>query len=487
MQKSLLERINSTLWWLLLVALPITSFPPILRVFGGNSVAPLSLIPLVILAFTLILPTILKTKRIPVEVTPLALFFVIGTISTAVGYFRDIPSFRETAIFRNALEGFLTLFTGVAFFLAPIYLIKSERDLRKTIHFIYLAFGVILLFCLLQAITWLIKDFEYPLHVFQSLLSSSGKIFIRRVYGLAFEPSWLAHQLNILFIPLFLAASYHGFSHVKIRLFRRFSLEVILLITSVLLLFLSFSRIGWISGLLLLAVMLFRLGNRVIDRTNKPGVTHPWWRRLLIWFGLFVLLTVLAIGLGFILTKIDPRNAKLFDIERFKNFGFLGWASQLGIAERVVFWMAAYQVYLLHPLLGVGFGGAGYFFQYVLPNYGYRLPEIAEVITTGSFIPNAKNLWVRLLSETGVIGFICFLLWLYVVAKAAFGLEKDTQPVIYRLVGMFGKLSLLALVVEGFSTDTFGLPYFWLVFGIVVAVSRIKPGAEQSIVREERI
>jgi hypothetical protein len=52
---------------------------------------------------------------------------------------------------------------------------------------------------------------------------------------------------------------------------------------------------------------------------------------------------------------------------------------------------------------------------------------------------------------------------------------------------MFGKLSLLALVVEGFSTDTFGLPYFWLVFGIVVAVSRIKPGAEQLIVREERI
>ena len=92
-----------------------------------------------------------------------------------------------------------------------------------------------------------------------------------------------------------------------------------------------------------------------------------------------------------------------------------------------------------------------------------------------------------MLSETGVIGFICFLLWLYVVAKAAFGLEKDTQPVIYRLVGMFGKLSLLALVVEGFSTDTFGLPYFWLVFGIVVAVSRIKPGAEQLFVREERI
>lgn len=487
MQKSLLERVNVILWWMLLLALPITSFPPILRVLGGNSVAPLSLIPLVILALTTILPTILKTKRVPVVVTPLLLLFIVGVIATAAGYFQDFPSFRETATFRNALEGFLTLITGVAFFLAPIYMIKSERDLKNSLHFIYIAFGVILLFCLLQASTWLIKDIEYPLHKFQELISSSGKIFIRRVYGLAFEPSWLAHQLNILFIPLFLAASYHGFEHSKIKLFRRFSLEVVLLIASVGLLFLSFSRIGWITGLLLLAVMLFRWGNRVIDRTDKPGVTYPWWRRLVIWFGLLSFLTVLAIGLGFVLTKIDPRTVKLFDLERLRNFGFLGWASQLGIAERVVFWMAAYQVYLLHPLLGVGFGGAGYFFQYVMPSYGFRLPEIAEVITTGSFIPNAKNLWVRLLSETGVIGFICFLLWLYVVAKAAFGLEKDTQPVIYRFVGMFGKLSLLALVVEGFSTDTFGLPYFWLVFGIVVAVSRIKPGAEQLIVREERI
>ncbi|MGB4595015.1 MAG: O-antigen ligase family protein [Anaerolineaceae bacterium] len=486
MPKSWLERLNYILWGLLLLALPVTSFPLILRILGGNSVAPLSIVPLVLLTFTLLLPTIYKNKSLPKEVMPLMLFLGIAVISTAIGYFKDIPSFRETPVFRNALEGFLTLITGIAFFLTPIFMVRNEKDLRFTLRIIYIAFGVILIFCVLQAGTSLIFK-EYPPFLFQiqNYFSSSGKIFVRRVYGLAFEPSWLAHQLNILFIPLFLAASYHGFTLSELKLFRKFNLEHTLLFASIAALFLSFSRIGWLTGILLLAYLLFRLVSQTIDRTEKPGNKSHRGRRVIIWFCLIVGLVGLMIGLGFILTKIDPRNAKLFDLERFKQFGFMGWASQLGVAERVIFWLSAYQVYLMHPLLGVGFGGAGYFFPQVLPDYGFRLPEIVKVLTTDTFIPNAKNLWVRLLAETGIVGFIVFLSWLYVVLKAAVGLEKKSKPDIYRFMGLFGKLALLALLIEGFSTDTFGLPYFWLVFGLVVAVARFEPIEVGSIQLEE--
>lgn len=476
MPKSWLGRFNTILWGLLLLTLPVTSFPLVHRFLGGSSVAPLSVVPLILLTLTLIVPTALRQKALPKEVMPLLLFFGVTIIATLVAVFKDIPSFRDTPVLRNALEGFLTLITGIAFFLAPIYMVKSEKDLRLSLLLIYIAGGLILLFCILQATAWLVFK-EYPpfLHQIQRFVSSSGRLFDRRVNGLAFEPSWLAHQLNILFIPLFIAASFHGFTLLKVRLFKRISLENILLILSIMALFMSFSRIGWLTALLLLAFLLFRWVNLLIDRSNRSANPYPCWRRLIIWFGLIVVLMGSMIGLGFILTKIDPRMVKLFDLERYKQFGFLGWASQLGVAERVVFWLAAYQVYLLHPLLGVGLGGAGFFFPEVLPDFGFRLPEIVRVLMSDSFIPNAKNLWVRLLSETGIIGFICFVLWLFVVLRAAVDLEKRSQPVIYRFIGMFGKLSLLALLVEGFSTDTFGLPYYWLVFGLVVAVARFKP------------
>ena len=52
---------------------------------------------------------------------------------------------------------------------------------------------------------------------------------------------------------------------------------------------------------------------------------------------------------------------------------------------------------------------AGYYFPETLPSFGYRLPEILSVLLYESFIPNAKNLWARLLAETGIVGFSVFV------------------------------------------------------------------------------
>lgn len=473
--KQITNKTSEVLWAILLLSLPVTSFPWLKAIFGGSSVAPLSVVPLILLTLITIIPTILRTKTIPSEVIPLLLFFAVATIATSMGYFKDIPSFRQTSILNNSIEGFATLITGICFFLIPVYMVKTETDLRIAIKCIYISGCVILIICAMQAFTWLVFK-EYPPFLFkiQQFVSSSGRLFIRRVNGLAYEPSWLAHQLNILYIPLFLAASYQGFSLFKFRFFKHISVENILLLFCVGALFMSFSRIGWLTALLIVGFILVRVLNRQIDRRTNQGKSLNWFQRILIWFMLLLLLLGVLAGLGFLLTKIDPRMVKLFDLERYKQFGFLGWASQLGIAERIVFWLSAYQVYLLHPLLGIGLGGAGYFFPYALPNFGYRLPEIVSALTTDTFIPNAKNLWIRLLSETGIIGFICFVLWLYIALSASFQLEKIEKPKVFQWMGLFGKLTLLALVLEGFSIDTFGLPYYWLAFGLVIATSRIQ-------------
>ena len=41
-------------------------------------------------------------------------------------------------------------------------------------------------------------------------------------------------------------------------------------------------------------------------------------------------------------------------------------------------------------------------------------------------------------------------------------------------MGLAGQLLIIALIVEGFSLDTFGLPYYWIGLGLIVASWRSK-------------
>jgi len=98
--------------------------------------------------------------------------------------------------------------------------------------------------------------------------------------------------------------------------------------------------------------------------------------------------------------RLDPRMEQLFEISVLKQYGIMGWASRLSFAERITYWQAALNVYLKYPWLGSGLGVTGYYFPDTMPDFGYRLPEILSVLLYDSFIPNAKNLWVRLLADT---------------------------------------------------------------------------------------
>jgi glucose dehydrogenase len=41
-------------------------------------------------------------------------------------------------------------------------------------------------------------------------------------------------------------------------------------------------------------------------------------------------------------------------------------------------------------------------------------------------------------------------------------------------MGLVGKLIVLAMIIEGFSLDTFGLPYYWIGLGLISASWLIK-------------
>ncbi|MDD2522178.1 MAG: O-antigen ligase family protein [Anaerolineaceae bacterium] len=472
------QLVTGIVWIILLLVMPISSFTPLSDLMGGTNVAPLAIIPAVIILVLCWLPVFFKGgRKLPYHFKPLLLFFLVGGLSTLLVSFRNVPTFQGFSMNRSIIETIITLAMGVGFYLVTIFMVKGEKELRSTIRWISIAGTIVIAISLLQVGTWSIFQ-RYPewMHSLNRFLSSSRKLYEHRASGLAFEPSWLAHQLNILFIPLWLGLSISGQSVFKKKLFNNIQIEGLLLVLGIFTLFLTLSRVGWLTLFLLITYLVFRFANIWINKMTQSfrsdSTIGRGKQRLLqvaIWVGLLVGLLVLVFVAGVIMTRVEPRMADFFDIDRLRERGFLDWAAQLSLAERFMYWAAAYGVFQMFPIIGAGFGIPGFFFLHTVPDFGSQLLDINEIILTKFYLPNAKNLWARLLSETGIIGFALFVSWLVIHWRNANDLDKSTALGLFKAMGLFGKLVVLAMIIEGFSLDSFGLPYYWIALGLIAA------------------
>jgi hypothetical protein len=324
------------------------------------------------------------------------------------------------------------------------------------------------------------------LEQFQNIISTRP-LFVGRITAFAFEPSWLAQQLNLLFLPFWLAATVTGWSAFHLRIWK-ISLENILLVIGAMVLFLS-SRVGTLSLLLVLACLGIYLNIGLAKHIQKWTLDHfihfpsPFRKIMRGVLPVILLIAFVAcyslavIILVYSLSRLDWRLARFFEVTTLNQWSLLtnniyAFFNYLAFAERFVYWVAGWRIFNLSPLLGVGLGNAGFYFQNALPAYSWSLPEVMDAFFRNPALPNIKSLWVRLLAETGVVGFSSFLTWCTVVFKSAWCL-KNLPSKFYRTVGYFGLFVLIAFVFEGFSTDTFALPYLWLSIGIICATAVI--------------
>ena len=158
----------------------------------------------------------------------------------------------------------------------------------------------------------------------------------------------------------------------------------------------------------------------------------------------------------------------------FPNEAGFELADQLAFAERIVYWTAGMRTFSQHPLIGVGPGNMGFFFEENLPAYGYQLTEIQDVLDLSEFgFPNPKNLWIRLLSEGGILGFSSYFTWYFLTGLGAILLWRKGHGII-RMVGLAGGLTVITFFVEGFSLDSYALPPMWIVFGFIAAAIQVE-------------
>jgi hypothetical protein len=493
------------LWALALIGLPLTTFPLFTNLTGAI-VAPFPGLPLLLILILWLLPVLIlqrNTTRLPIEVWPLFIFVLVALLSAVVAPFIQIPTLKNSSPLYQELRAFFTLAIGLAIYLVCASWPSDSKKLQKSLQWINIGGILMLLWTLTQVNYILTNATSYPqwiLDIQKYLVIKPEYFFFRgnRTSGLAYEASWFAHQLVMLYIPLWLAATILNKSAFKFRIlriknFQGFTLENILLPIGLFEFLLSSPRIALISLLLIFLFLFLRFNLNIVrkitqlllKRRNSNQPTSLLIRLSIIIVTVLILTLVyvgLAFGAAYLMSQRDWRLALLFsskfswleinNLLRLDESTIIIYGARLAFLERVVYLLNGWHVFNDYPFLGVGLGNVGFFFVQKVPSVGWMSYEIRNVINMITNVPNIKGFWMRLLAETGILGFYVFISWYYVIGKSARLLQHSTDSTA-KIIALAGLLSLVAFIGEGFSIDSFAMPYLWVIAGFVSVNSMV--------------
>lgn len=467
--------LQKIIWSLLILLLPITSMPFVKKIVRSDTVASPAILLLGILVVIWLIPFIWKEGRLPKLTLPLLFFAGAASVSSLLSFFREVPVYKENSVLIESGSALVTLLIGLLFYLVTITFLRTQDLSETTLRLVSIAGMVVIAWSLLQMISWVSMN-RYPNWMkFIHDLYSVGPLYRQRVSGFALEPSWLAHQLNVLFLPYWLGSSLAGYSVFR-KKFGPFTAENILLVLGVLILVLTSSRIGLLAfpfmALIAVAKIIQPHWRQVQVKLSsaetlgkKPRWKKPLMNIAVVLLSLLLLAGILA-GLAFLVSKLDYRMREFFVFDFNHQDAILDYAEKISLAPRLVYFLTGFSIFSHFPWIGVGLGNSGFYFPQYLEPYGWRLPEVQGLIYRGTSLLNIKSLWIRLLAETGIVGFSLFFAWFVEVLFFIKKLFTSDEPMIKTLAWM-GLFSAIGMFFDGFSLDSFALPYTWIAFGIV--------------------
>ena len=472
--KRFFTRITHILWVLLFLLLPLTSFPLIAKMVPGTMVAVPSGLIATLLAIFWLLPQIWRGKSLPKYTLPLLIFALMGVISTAIGYWREIPPYKSINPLNENIASILTLIMGLAFYFVVLMHLREnpkKEDFRFVLRLI--TYSGILIFSksAMEIILWnSIRGFPQWFVDLHKMLVT-GPLFGGRISAFAYEPSWLANQMNLIYLPYWLASSLTRWSAFNKRLWK-FQIEDACLLLGAATLFFTVSRIGYLGFIAMLGLILLRATILFIPWVHKriSARGSSFLKSALragIYLSVALVYAILFYGAAFALRQLDYRNEDIFNF-RLAFANPMKYAENLSFGPRVSYWLGGWNLFNHYPLLGVGLGNAGFYFPKALPAYAWRLVEVRQLFFHSTNLLNVKSLWFRILGEAGICGFAAFATFLALMLCLALALMKK-EGRMSKFFGFFGLFASVAIVFEGFSVDSFALPYFWVSAGLISA------------------
>jgi O-antigen ligase len=474
LNRILLEKLTRVLWAAVLVTLPVTSFRYFPFMGEGTMVRPLALYPLILLATLMFIRLLRKeiTLPLPGSLVPLAGFVLIALTTTVIGALFTPVDLHGQAYGGRAVRAWVTMILGLAFFLTAIWMNRNQDDLHHSLKWLYIGLVLNIFWGGIQVLTFQTDLLDKHLvTLWQRAFSMRELVRTNRVSGLAYEPAWLAGQIATLYLPWLFAALM-----MRYRVSRFKWLEPLLLISTILLLLMTYSRGGVLIAVVAAALTFTLTGRALFSQVwywftsgFRAAQLPPWvkFRTWVIRLGSVLLLVIILIGVFLLLSQ--------------KNYFSRLWTSSAESLEeylienyagsRIAYAWGAMQEFQDHPWTGVGLGASGFYIYQNLPDWALTtVPEIARQLspTTGLY-PNPKNLFIRLLTETGLPGFILFMAFQFSVL-ANIHIAWHMRTMVIRFLGIAGLFSWLAIMLYCFTQDSFAFPNLWINLGLITGL-----------------
>jgi len=236
----------------------------------------------------------------------------------------------------------------------------------------------------------------------------------------------------------------------------------LVLVTILLAFLLAFGLASWLT---LIAVVFFAFW-------KKGGL-----RLIIRVIGIMFMVGLVILGIqmaGIPFSHITYRFEALFaGLER----GGLYAISPGSIGVRLASVTAAFKVWISHPFLGVGLNNVRFYEPQLIPQW-YIGPEMT--------FAGAHNMWVNVLAQVGIIGFIPFvLIWIrsLQMAKGASYTCQGKEGILAQAIFYI----LLADVIRGLMGISFIHPRVWLHLGLASLICSISKVRAQGFQQGEKV
>lgn len=471
-----ISKLTRILWAAALLALPVTSF----RYFPGlgetTYMRPLAFYPLALLLPILLIQLLRKKIPSPWPGSMIVLgAFVMALLAASIfGTLQAPLDLRGQTYSGRAIRAWATVIIGLSFFLTAVWMNRNESDLKYSVRWLLAGFVLDIAWSGLQALTFYTPLLQkVTVTHWQLTFSMRELVKTNRISGLAYEPAWLAGQIATIYLPWLFAAVLTK-TH-----FTRFKwLEALLLGLSGLLLLLTFSRGGLVSALGAAGLTFLFVGREMMRKgwrwfaSGFRRVKSTARNRLFaisLRFGI-ILLVVATVAGAFLFLGQKGYYARLWNTQAENLTDFI-IANSAG--ARAAYNWAGMGVYGERPWLGVGLGASGFYLYDNLPDWALTtVPEIARQLSPSNRLyPNPKNMYVRVLAESGLLGFAFFLAFQFGLLGDALSFLR--KPGLMRFLGIAGLCSWLAISIYNFTQDSFATPNIWVNLGILVGMTRM--------------
>jgi len=359
--------------------------------------------------------------------------------------------FKETSGINRFIRQYFSLLLSTAVFVVFYWNVLR----RMTTTEILISIRKMFLYSLIVASAYgfletLVIVFQIPaffplLKLFDYFPFVAVKVYGERISSITFEAPALAIYLITIAGWMF---SYI-LTHKGIKKFIPAFLVLVLT-------FFSGSRTGLVVVLVQLVTFLFIL---FLDSKFRK------YALIFVGSGAMIVVLLLAINskgvIASVEKKIDSLNFKANLLESTSN------KSRFGIQY------ASWQVFKEHPITGVGYGQQTYHNRFHYPTWAVKNNyEFWLYYTDPHYkpFPPAYNLYLRIMTETGIIGIVIFVFMLYLLFYNAKELIKKST-VEKRVLAIIVFISLVGITINFVQIDTFRLYGFWICLVILIKIS----------------